>query len=378
VIGKFYPPHAGHHHLVESAAARCERLSVLVMAAPQESIPLAERVAWRRAAHADEPGVRIVGVTNDVRVDYDDPHIWAAHVALMEAAIAADTVLAGAPPEAATVDAVFSSEPYGEELARRMGARHVPVDPARAAFPVSGTAVRADVPGLWERLRPATRAGLALRVVVLGAESTGTTTLARELAERLRERGGVWAGTAWVPGYGREYTAGRLAAARAQAARAGRPAPGTADLVWTPEDFDAIARRQIELEDAAAAAGGPLLVCDTDALATAVRFTRYLGGPARERRHPVVEALAGARRHPLYLLTDPDGVEFEQDGPGDGESVRAWMTAEFAARLDERGATWLRLTGGPQQRLAAALAACDDLIAAGWRLADPKLPGDGR
>ena len=39
VIGKFYPPHAGHHHLIETAARHCRRLSVVVMAAGQETIP---------------------------------------------------------------------------------------------------------------------------------------------------------------------------------------------------------------------------------------------------------------------------------------------------------------------------------------------------
>ena len=34
IIGKFYPPHAGHHLLVQSAAATCERVSVVVMDVP--------------------------------------------------------------------------------------------------------------------------------------------------------------------------------------------------------------------------------------------------------------------------------------------------------------------------------------------------------
>ncbi|NEE54556.1 adenylyltransferase/cytidyltransferase family protein, partial [Streptomyces sp. SID8455] len=48
VLGKFYPPHAGHHHLVETARDQCERLTVLVCAASVESVPLADRVAWMR------------------------------------------------------------------------------------------------------------------------------------------------------------------------------------------------------------------------------------------------------------------------------------------------------------------------------------------
>lgn len=57
VLGKFYPPHAGHHHLVRTARDRCERLTVLVCAASVESVSLADRVAWMREAH---PDVRVV------------------------------------------------------------------------------------------------------------------------------------------------------------------------------------------------------------------------------------------------------------------------------------------------------------------------------
>ncbi|WP_169791092.1 adenylyltransferase/cytidyltransferase family protein, partial [Streptomyces katrae] len=58
VLGKFYPPHAGHHHLVRTAQDQCERLTVLVCAASVESVPLADRVAWMREEH---PGADVVG-----------------------------------------------------------------------------------------------------------------------------------------------------------------------------------------------------------------------------------------------------------------------------------------------------------------------------
>jgi hypothetical protein len=82
------------------------------------------------------------------------------------------------------VDLVFSSESYGEPFADALGARHVAVDPARRRFPVSGTAVRADPAAHWHLLGPPARAYLTPRVAVVGAESTGTTTLVRALAER--------------------------------------------------------------------------------------------------------------------------------------------------------------------------------------------------
>jgi nicotinamide riboside kinase len=169
-----------------------------------------------------------------------------------------------------------------------------------------------------------------------------------------------------VPEYGRDYTVERLAAAAALAATAGRAQPGMDDLLWTPEDFVEIARRQVAMEDEAAAIGSPVLVCDTDAFATGVWHERYLG-----TRHPGVEATGDSRHHDLYLLTDHDGVPFEQDGIRDGEHVRAWMTGRFADRLDETGRRWVRLTGSLEQRLADALAAVDELVTSAWDFAPP-------
>jgi len=60
--------------------------------------------------------------------------------------------------------------------------------PALQRPPVSGTRVRADVPGKRGFLEPAVRAALALKIVVVGTESTGTTTLSRALVDHLRAR----------------------------------------------------------------------------------------------------------------------------------------------------------------------------------------------
>ncbi|MGW2396703.1 AAA family ATPase [Kitasatospora sp. NPDC001664] len=354
VIGKFYPPHAGHHFLVRAAADACERLTVVVMAADVETIPLAERVAWLRSAH---PGATVAGVVDNLPVDYEDEEIWAGHVALMRSALTA-----GDGP----VEAVFSSEPYGVELARRFGAAPVVLDVGRETFAVSGTAVRADPVAHWGELEPPVRGWLARRVVVLGAESTGTTTLSRDLAAALRARGGPHARTGWVAEYGRELTVAKLAVARAVAA-AGGPVPTVFDLEWTDADFELVCRRQTEAEGRAARDGGPVLVCDTDALATTVWQERYVGAVT----DPVRALAGGLPPRALYLLTSDEGVPFDDDGLRDGEHLRGWMTGRFREVLGAGAVPWRELTGTRTERLAAALAAVDEILATGWNLADP-------
>ncbi len=376
VIGKFYPPHAGHHLLIETAAAACRRLSVVVMAATGESIPLADRVRWLQQAHpfveaGEECRISVIGVTDDLVVDYDSAPAWEGHVALMRAAIERSVSMSGADPSAAVVDLVATSEPYGAELAHRWGAVHLLVDLTRSTHSVSGTAVRADVAGHWQHLRGPVRAGLARRIVVLGAESTGTTTVSSLLAEALRSRGSCWEDTGWVPEFGREFTIRKLAAASAIAAACGSPRPGMDDLTWTSEDFTAIAARQQHLEDAAAATGSPVLVCDTDAFATSIWHLRYIGTPMEERLSELALGHPAGPSADLYLLTDDEGVPFVQDGIRDGEHLRSWMTQTFVRELDTSGRRWVHLRGSLDERVAEAVRQVDLLMAEGWWLTDP-------
>ncbi|MEU8002660.1 AAA family ATPase [Catellatospora sp. NPDC049111] len=348
VVGKFYPPHAGHHLLIRTAAAACAAVTVVVAPSRQESIPLDTRLDWLREEHADTPWVRFAGRYDDLRVDYDDPEVWDGHCAVFREAV-------GDRP----VDAVFSSEKYGDELARRFGAVHVEVDTPRVACPVSGTAVRDDPVAHWDLLSAPVRAWFTRRVVVLGAESTGTTTMAAALAEHYAARGGVWASTRWVPEYGRELTARKL-----DLLQAADPAATVFDVTWDRADFVEVARAQSAAEDAAARSGSPLLICDTDALATQVWEERYLGSSS-----PQVRALA--RRPDLYLLTSPVGVAFDDDGLRDGEHLRCWMTGRFREVLAGSGVPVVELSGSHEQRSRAAVKACEQVLSAGWRLAAP-------
>ncbi|MDI5964406.1 AAA family ATPase [Streptantibioticus silvisoli] len=359
VIGKFYPPHSGHHFLIRAAADACQRVTVVVMASRQESLPLADRVAWIAERWSGDPHVVVAGIADDLEMDYASETAWAGHVALMRRAVES------AEP-AAPVDAVFSSEPYGTELARRFGAAPVLLDVGRDTFAVSGTKVRADPAAYWDEIEPPVRAALARRVVVLGAESTGTTTLSRDLAAALRARGGPHASTGWVPEYGRELTVAKLAVARGRAAP-GDPVPTVFDLEWTDADFERVVRRQTEAEDRAARHGGPVLVCDTDALATTVWQERYRGRTTAAVR----DAARAIAPRALYLLTDDGGVPFADDGLRDGEHLRPWMTGRLREVLAEAGVPWREMRGDRHERLRRALAEVDALLARGWGLADP-------
>jgi HTH-type transcriptional repressor of NAD biosynthesis genes len=356
VLGKFYPPHAGHHQLIRAAAKVSDRTTVAVLASSAESIPLADRVYWLAAEHWSDPGVVVLGDIDDHPMDRYDSGAWELRLRILRAVLARRAIRDN-DPGAAPVDAVFSNEPYGDELAARLGATHVPVDSRR---------VRADPIGQWQHLAMPTKAGLTARVVVVGAESTGATTLSEQLAAHYRTRGGSFRHTRSVTRYGRVHFEEKLLAEHALAKAGGRPPPTVDSLGWTVGDFLDVARRQAIAEDDAAGRGGPLLVCDNDSWAATIWCERYLGRPFAE-----VEQSVGERRPALYLLTDHVGVAFEPEPWHDGGHRRAWMTARFVRGLRDRGVPWVLLTGSQAHRLRRAVRACDDLLGTHFRFAHP-------
>ncbi len=191
------------------------------------------------------------------------------------------------------------------------------------------------------------------RVVVVGAESTGTTTLTTALAEIYRQRGGPFSTTQWVREFGRDMSFIKL-----ERVRASEPAATMDDLIWTDEDFVDIAREQNRLEDEAAALSGPLLLCDTDSWATVIWQERYMGHRTAE-----VEALSQHTPRALYILTTDDGVAFEADEVRDGEHLREGMTKRFRECLENQSVPFIELDGRDfDRRVQLAVAAIDERL----------------
>jgi HTH-type transcriptional regulator, transcriptional repressor of NAD biosynthesis genes len=313
VLGKFLPYHAGHAHLVRSARAEVDELVVLVCSIAREPIPGAQRYRWVRDAH---PDCRVVHVAEEVpQAPEDHAEFWP---------IWTDLIARYAGP----VDTVFTSEGYGDELARRVGARHVCVDRSRRTVPVSGTAIRADPMRHWEFIPPVVRPHFVRRVALLGTESTGKTTLAEYLARRFD--------TVMVPEYGRPYCDTRPA------------------LTLALPDFEAIAWGQATWEDDAACCANRVLICDTELHTTATWSDLVVGA-----RPSWLTAAARARRYELVLLLHHAETPWVDDGTRVLSGRREEHTRLLRAELDAAGRTYHELGGSfaDRQREAERLVA---------------------
>lgn len=327
VVGKFYPPHHGHKYLIDTAIEQSQQVTVIVCYKPTEFIPGFLRAEWIKKIH---PSVEVKLLLDD-QLDDDDSEGWAKFT----------IDYLGFVPEA-----VFTSEDYGDPYAKFMGSTHIQVDKARTKYPISGTLVRNDPQKYLSYLEPCVQnyfiqptampngnSNPVKRIAIVGAESTGTTTLSKDLAKYYQ--------TAWVPEYGRFYSEGKMTSKDGE--------------LWNSGEFEHIARMQNMMEDELAKVSNKVLICDTDAFATSVWHERYLGG-----RSQSVEKIAN-HSYDLYILTG-DEIPWENDGTRDGEHIRHWMHERFIERLKENDANFITVTGSKLDRQAKAIKVIDELI----------------
>ena len=181
---------------------------------------------------------------------------------------------------------------------------------------------------------PPVDGGHPLRVCLLGAESTGKSTLAEALAAAYE--------TLWVAGIRPRLHRGGAAGGRAVDER----------------------RVHAHRADAVLAGGLPrgggareVLFCDTDAFTTAVFHEAYLG-----RAGAGVRGRGGTGLRPLPRLRARR--PWERDGLREFEAARRRHHETYLEHARESGAPWLLVEGSAEQRLGRAQQAVDALLAA--------------
>lgn len=172
---------------------------------------------------------------------------------------------------------------------------------------------------------------LPRRVVLTGAESTGKTTLARELARRYE--------TAWAPEYLRTFVEQKGA-------------------LPEPADSRLVADGHLAQEQALLAQAQHVLFLDTDLISTYLYHGHYFG------EHPSwLLNLSVQHAGDLYLLADIDIPWIPDEGQRDGPSARAVLHARFRSELATRNLPHVLLSGALHLRLRHACEAINQLLA---------------
>lgn len=169
-----------------------------------------------------------------------------------------------------------------------------------------------------------------IKIVLLGPESTGKSTLANQLAE--------YFDTQWVPEYARQYI-------------------DQLDRPYQEFDLLNIAKEQLKLEDELASRANTFLFCDTN-LITIKIWSDYKYG--RTDRW-ILESLK-MRKYDFYLLMDID-LPWESDPQREHPNKRQELFDLYKAHLDSNQLGYSVLAGQENLRRQKAIRTIESLSA---------------
>jgi HTH-type transcriptional repressor of NAD biosynthesis genes len=307
-LGKFAPFHKGHQFVIETAIKEVDELIVLIYDDPVINIPLTTRARWIREIY---PDIEVIEGANSPNDTGYTPEIMK---------IQEDYVLSVL--RSRKITHFYSSEPYGLHISIALNAINRQVDSSRNIIPISATKIRNDPFRNKEFIHPVVYTDLITKVVLLGAPSTGKTTLAEKLAIHFE--------TQWMPEYGREYWEKHQVNKR-----------------LTLDDLLKIAEVHIEKEDALILKSNRFLFSDTNAITTFLFSIDYHG-----KALLALEKLAKAAesRHDVIFVCDTD-IPYDDTWDRSGDVKRKEFQDKIIEDLNARNLNYHMLRGTVDERI---------------------------
>jgi HTH-type transcriptional regulator, transcriptional repressor of NAD biosynthesis genes len=312
VFGKFLPFHKGHEAMMNFALTKCDFLTIMVCCSDNEGISGEIRKMWIEKNFADDDRVMVKTfayleseLPNTSESSPDVARLWAD---VFKTELPDHTLL-------------ITSEKYGDFVAEFMNIQHLPFDVPRALVSVSGTAIRNDLNSNWNFLPESVKPYFAIKVVILGTESTGKTTLTENLARHFN--------CTMVLEAGRELIADSNS--------------------FTLADLHRVAAEHTLRIRSAALGNRPLIIIDTDVFITK-SYCRFVFGEDLELSRDVYES----NRANLYLYLKNDVPHF-QDGTRLSESDRNLLDKSHRQTLKENNISFVEIGGNWDARYQAAI-----------------------
>jgi HTH-type transcriptional regulator, transcriptional repressor of NAD biosynthesis genes len=320
VFGKFLPFHKGHEAMIHFAMSKCDFLTVLVCASDKEAISGPVRKSWIEKTFPDQKNI-------EVRIfDYVEAELPNSSVSSKAVSAVWATVFKQLLPG---YSLLITSEEYGYFLAEFMQIQHIPFDIPKTLFPFSATSVRNNLLMNWAFIPEAVKRDLVLKVVIVGTESTGKTTLTEDLAAYFNCSKVLEAGRDLIPD----------------------------SNTFTIDDLYLVAREHAKRISAAAASGdSALVIIDTD-----IHITQSYCRFTFEKELIVSDEIYSANRADLYLYLNND-VDYFQDGTRLHQEERDLLDASHRQVLTGRNIQFLEIKGNWEERFQLAVEHIKSLI----------------
>lgn len=313
--GSFDPLHIGHIHDMIRAASMCEELYIIICwCEGRESTSKELRYRWIYNNTKHLSNVTIIFIEDKAvnKEEYNTDYYWEEGAKDIKNAI-------GKP-----IDAVFCGmDYYGTNRFERLyGPESEVVYFDRTEVPISSTELRFDVYKNWQYIPPICRPYYVKRVLIVGGESTGKSTLAQNLA--------IAYNTNFVSEIGRDTC----------------EAAGGEEYMDVNDLFENFLRQKTE-EMKAAQYSNKLLFIDTDALTTKF-YSQFLLSDIDEieKCNALADAITDMNRFDMVLFLEPT-VDFVQDGTRSEKiaSDREKYSEQIKNLFDEKGIQYYCIGG---------------------------------
>lgn len=172
--GSFEPLHVGHIHDIIRAASVCEKLYIMISwSKTRDQIPKEYRYRWILNSCKQLPNIKIMFVedTATSKEEYNSDYYW-------ENGANDIKKLIGEP-----IDAVFCGSDY--EGTNRFESLYPESDViyySRKEVPIASTNIREDAIKNWDYIPNVAKPYFCKKVLIIGGESTGKSTLVENLA----------------------------------------------------------------------------------------------------------------------------------------------------------------------------------------------------
>jgi HTH-type transcriptional repressor of NAD biosynthesis genes len=318
VFGKFLPFHRGHEAMISFALTKCDFLSVLVCCDNEENIPDEVRKNWIESTFRSTENI-------EVKVfGYDNRQLPNTSQTSSNVSKAWSVEFKKLYPD---YNLFITSEPYGELVASFMCIKHIPFNLDKDLHPVSASAIRNDLFSNWHYLPTAVKPYFTLKVVILGTESTGKTTLAEHLAKHYNCSFVLEAGRELIPD----------------------------STKFTFDDLHSIATEHAKRIEEAILGESPLIIIDTD-----IHITKSYAKFTFNRELPVNEHIHNINKADLYLYLNND-APYYQDGTRLNKIDRDLLDQSHRDVLTIHQIKFVEISGSWQSRFEQAILAVSKL-----------------
>ena len=313
------PFHKGHEAMINFALTKSTSLTILICCSDKELLAPAIRKKWLIDTFKDTKNLDIQ------TFDYLENEFPNTSVSSKEVSAIWAKKFKELFPD---YSLVVTSEPYGEYIATFMNIEHLAFDIERTIIPISASSIRKNSSVNWDYLPDRVKEFYIKKVVLLGSESTGKTTLANDLS--------IHFNASLVLEAGREVIKN--------------------SNTFTLEELYTTAIEHTKKIKKAIEGHSPLLIIDTD-----VHITQSYAAYTFGEKLLLSEETYALNKADLYLYLNND-VPFVQDGTRLNEAERNLVDLSHRKICKEFGLEIHEIKGNWEERFEKAVALIEKIL----------------